>query len=260
MGGGEGAEKERDNPTVQMITRDGLTGEAIGRTVVAATGEEPEFIWRISPGVYRIRFRNKEASLKMLALHMSEIEEHDRPLQIKMVEQHLSTLEIFDLLTEKLTGKERAEMFGAPVEQKIHEVDTKPPKGSNKNGSEGKGDGRARVGAANAHASVPPRPMFHTWLALITTKIRVEGVVLHPRPPFCTHLSPGLNAWVRGRGIPTKSTPVALCRQIPVVEGVKEGELVQISTPPTPLRHQNAPGGPSPTSRRWGGTAPSQNQ
>ena len=57
--------------------------------------------------VYRVTFNDYELAKKLLAFHSRKIAEGGQPLQICLVEQSFNAIEIFEILHDKLTSRER---------------------------------------------------------------------------------------------------------------------------------------------------------
>ena len=75
-----------------------------------------------------------------MGLHMREFVGCPRPLLVSILEQPLPILEMFEVLNEKLAGKERADMYSSVVEKSIKEVKAKnPPSEKKPNGGGGSG-------------------------------------------------------------------------------------------------------------------------
>lgn len=106
---------------------DGLTHEELSANVLALTGERPRKIRTIGGGVYHVEFSNLHAAKKMMALHMRELEGCPRPLLVSILEQPLPILELFEVLNDKLAGKERADMYNTTGERQAREVKVKKP-------------------------------------------------------------------------------------------------------------------------------------
>ena len=66
-----------------------------------------------------------------MALHMRELEGCPRPLLVSILEQPLPILELFEVLNDKLAGKERAEMYNSPNERPQREVKVQIPPETN---------------------------------------------------------------------------------------------------------------------------------
>ena len=58
---------------------------------------------------------------------MRELRESPLPLKVQAVEQPLTTMEIFELITEKLVGRERVEMHNVLSDKPVNAVQTKIP-------------------------------------------------------------------------------------------------------------------------------------
>ena len=75
--------------------------------------------------MYHVEFLNLHAAKKMMALHMRELEGCPRPLLVSILEQPLPILELFEVLNDKLAGKERADMYNTTGERQAREVKVK---------------------------------------------------------------------------------------------------------------------------------------
>jgi len=117
--------REREKPIVQITFVDGLSEIEIKNLVQGLIGESPEKIANLGRGIYRAQLHNKEAAKRLLALHMRELREFPKPLILQHVEQTLTTLEIFEVLTEKLTGRERVDMHVGLGERQVNETKAK---------------------------------------------------------------------------------------------------------------------------------------
>ena len=115
--------------------------------------ERPRKIRTLGGGVYHAEFSNLSAAKKMMALHMRELEGCPRPLLVSILEQPLPILELFEVLNDKLAGKERAEMYNSPNERPQREVKVQIP--PQRNGIRGGSD---RISSShNSPASTSPR-------------------------------------------------------------------------------------------------------
>ena len=66
----------------------------------------------------------------MMALHMRGFECCPRPFLVSILDQPLPILELFEVLNDKLAGKERADMYNTTGERQAREVKVKKnPKG-----------------------------------------------------------------------------------------------------------------------------------
>jgi hypothetical protein len=117
--------KERENPLVQISLVEGLNEADLSANVFALIGERPTRVRISGGGVYQVAFSNMSAAKKMMALHMRELEGCPRPLLVSILEQPLPILELFDVLHEKLAGKERADMYNTTSERQTREVKVK---------------------------------------------------------------------------------------------------------------------------------------
>jgi hypothetical protein len=158
-------------------------------------------------GVYRIKFRSKEAAKKLLALHMRELRESPQPLKVQSVEQLLTTLEIFEVITEKLTGRERVDMHNYAGEKPINAVqekktpqakpEPKPPRFSQpaREPAGGRGGHVSSHIPVNppysagfevispSHTSQPPHYPFKSWRDRVSTgKGGVQSSATAPAP------------------------------------------------------------------------------
>ena len=102
-----------------------------------------------------------------MALHMREFEGFTRPLLVSILEQPLSILDLFEVLNDKLTGKERAEMYNSS-ERPTREVKVQNPPKEKK-------EGRGAV-AAMPHAPAPsPTPYFAGFDHPSSPHVKEEG-------------------------------------------------------------------------------------
>ena len=138
--------KEREHPLVQITLVEGLNEAELGENVRILTGERPTKVRILGGGVYHVEFSNLSAAKKMMSFHMREFEGCPRPLLVSILEQPLPTLELFEVLNEKLAGKERAEMYNT-TERQIRETKVQ-------NSPKEKKEGKATA-AAVPHAPAP---------------------------------------------------------------------------------------------------------
>ena len=104
-----------------------------------------------------------------MALHMRELEGCPRPLLVSILEQPLPILELFEVLNDKLAGKERADMYNTTGERQAREVKVKnSPKES----------GGWVVPAPVASYQVPHLPILQVLIILPHLKVHQveEGV------------------------------------------------------------------------------------
>ena len=180
--------KEREHPIVQLTFVDGLTEANILAMVQGLIGQVPDKVQIIGRGVYRITFGTKDAAKKLLALHMRELREFPQPLKVQSVEQLLTTLEIFEVINEKLVGRERVDMHNTVGEKQTNAVQIKkspqekfvrePPRVSEPAREVAGGRGNVRV-----PASVPANPLYSAGFE-ITTPLHASHTQQEPYYPF----------------------------------------------------------------------------
>ena len=118
--------KEREQPLVKLSWVEGLSEGEINENILALIGERPRKVRILEGGVYHVEFPNLSAA-KMLAFHMREFEELSRPLLVSILVQPLPILELFEVLNDKLVGKERFEEYESPNDRPTREIKIKNP-------------------------------------------------------------------------------------------------------------------------------------
>jgi hypothetical protein len=164
--------KERNRPIVQIIAVEGMTEESMKRSIKKLIGDPPIKVQCMGGNLYRLTFNDYDLAKKLLAFHSRKIAEGGRPLQISLVEQSFSALEIFEMLHDKLANRERVDSYhvGGEKEREKSErgntrevsVDTPsaardPPRGRGRGGNTRERD--------QSPSTVPPPAPPGTFLA-----------------------------------------------------------------------------------------------
>ena len=175
-----------------------------------------------------------------MGLHMRELVGCPRPLLVSILEQPLPILEMFEVLNEKLAGKERAEMYGTVVEKSIKEVKAKnPPSEKRPNG-----------GGGPAVAPIAPPPTRVPYLAGFDhpnsgTQGNARSVATEIIYPFITQEQRELARQAR-QGASSSA-------QVGAPRNTQGGGSEHPKQHPRPPRPQNGRAGPAPAPARGGG-------
>jgi hypothetical protein len=182
MGGRSRTKKDRDHPIVQIIALENMTEGSMKKSIQDLIGEPPVKVQILGQGVYRLKFNDYHLAKKLLAFHSREITGCPRPLQISLVEQQFTALEIFDMLHDKLANREKVDTYHQPNEKPVREVHADPPPTS-KSAQGGKGGGASKGGGGCACISSSTRSpiyLFGRFRPAIKHQWQGRGVV-HPK-------------------------------------------------------------------------------
>ena len=102
---------ERQKPMFQLLGPEGMSSEVAKESLQALIQEPIIAAEALGNGVYRVQLNSEQAGKKLLALHMRNLEGTSRPFQVSLLEQHLPILELFELLHQKISNKEKADAY-----------------------------------------------------------------------------------------------------------------------------------------------------
>jgi hypothetical protein len=103
--------KERNRPIVQIVALENMTESGMKKSIRDLIGESPLKVQILGQGAYRLTFDDYQVAKKLLSYHSREITGCPRPLQISLVEQQFTALEIFDMLHDKLANREKVDTY-----------------------------------------------------------------------------------------------------------------------------------------------------
>jgi DNA-binding phage protein len=164
--------KERNRPIVQIAAVEGMTEESMKRSIKKLIGEPPIKTQCMGGNVYRVTFNDYELAKKLLAFHSRKIAEGGRPLQICLVEQSFNAIEIFEMLHDKLTSRERVDSYHIggekekerPERGNAREVSVEPPTAT-RDPPRSRGRGGNTRERERSPSTVPPPAPPGTFLA-----------------------------------------------------------------------------------------------
>ena len=108
---------ERTKPMLQILGPEGLTPEEVRASTQFIIGEHVNAVEVMGNGVYRVHLNSEQAGKKLLAMHMRTLEGTTRPFQVALLEQKLPILELFELIHQKLSNREKADAYQSQWEK-----------------------------------------------------------------------------------------------------------------------------------------------
>ena len=138
-----------------------LTADEVCAGLMDLVGVKPKKVQIFGRGSYKLTFEDQMHARKVLSLHKRKVECHPVPLQATKIEQHFGPMEIFELLHEKVSTREKVDNYqqNEKVPKEVRALNSArgktPPKGDAKPKGGGKGENTQNVSAHEKEDQVP---------------------------------------------------------------------------------------------------------
>ena len=146
---------DMDSPIIQVVTKEGISPDAMARVISAWVGETPKKVIILGRGVYHAHMATYESAKKLLGFHMHEVHDFPKPLEITHIEHTLTSLKIFELLDRKLAAKEKVDSYNQSVETRQYARGVHATSAKNVGTSDEKNEPSGRGGE---WSQISPRP------------------------------------------------------------------------------------------------------